>query len=63
MRNEVIRERCGVKEDVVTKIEKSMLRWFVRYSRMGECRLTNGIYKADTSGNPRNALEGHTPFW
>ena len=28
LRNEVIRERCGKKDDVVTKIENSMLRWF-----------------------------------
>ena len=27
LRNEAIRECCGLKEDVVTKIEKSMLRW------------------------------------
>jgi hypothetical protein len=26
VRNEVIREECGVKEDVVNKIEKNMLR-------------------------------------
>jgi hypothetical protein len=26
VRNEVIREECGVKEGVVTKIEKNMLR-------------------------------------
>jgi hypothetical protein len=26
VRNEVIREECGVKEDVVAKIEKNMLR-------------------------------------
>ena len=25
LRNEVIRERCGLKEDVVTKIEKSFI--------------------------------------
>ena len=49
--NEVIRERCGVKEDVVTKFEKSMLRWFGYVERMSECRLTKGIYKADVSGN------------
>ena len=51
MRNEVIRERCGLKEDVVTKVEKSMLRWFGHVERMSERRLTKGIYVADVSGN------------
>ena len=38
------------KEDVVTKNEKSMLRWFGHVARMRESRLTKGIYKADVSG-------------
>lgn len=28
IRNSVIRERFGIKEDVVTKIEKGMVGWF-----------------------------------
>jgi hypothetical protein len=38
-----------VKEDVVTKIEKNMLRWSV-VERMDERRLTKDIYKADLGG-------------
>jgi hypothetical protein len=36
VRNEVIREECGVKEDVlvVSKIEKNILRWFGHLERM-----------------------------
>jgi hypothetical protein len=34
VRNEVIREECGVKEDVVIKIEKNMLRRFGHVKRM-----------------------------
>jgi hypothetical protein len=49
-RNEVIREECGVKEDVVTKIEKNMLRWFGHVERMDERRLTKEIYEADVGG-------------
>ena len=49
MRNEVIRERCGLKEDVVTKVEKSMLRWFGHVERMSERRLIKEIYVADVS--------------
>ena len=49
MRNEVIRKRCGVNEDVVTKIKKCLLRWF------------GHVERADVSGNAgRGALEGHT---
>jgi hypothetical protein len=39
-----------VKEDIVTKIEKNMLRWFRRVERMDE-RLTKEIYEADVDGN------------
>jgi hypothetical protein len=44
VRNEVIREKYGVKEDVVTKIiEKNMLRWFGHVERMDKRRLTKEI--------------------
>jgi hypothetical protein len=36
-----------VKEDVVTKIEKNMLRLFGLVERMDERRLTKKIYEAD----------------
>jgi hypothetical protein len=39
-----------VKEDVVTKIEKNMVRWFGHVERMDERRLTKEIYKADLGG-------------
>jgi hypothetical protein len=51
VRNEVIREKCGAKEDVVTKIENNMLRWFGHVERMDERRLTKEIYEADVGGN------------
>jgi hypothetical protein len=50
VRNEVIGEECGVKEDVVTKIEKNMLRWFGHVERMDERILTKEIYEADVGG-------------
>jgi hypothetical protein len=34
--NEVIKEEYGVKEDVVNKIKKNMLRWFGHVERMDE---------------------------
>jgi hypothetical protein len=51
VRTEVLREECGVKEDLVTKIEKNTLRWFGHVERMDERRLTNRIYKTVLSCN------------
>jgi hypothetical protein len=51
VRNKVIREECGVKEDVVYKIEKNMLRWLGHVERMDERRLTKEIYESDVGGN------------
>ncbi|XP_060809954.1 uncharacterized protein LOC132904043 [Amyelois transitella] len=50
IRNSVIRECCDVKEDVVTGIEKGMLRWFGHVERMNENRLTKQIYKESVEG-------------
>ena len=44
----------------MTKVEKSMLRWFGHVERMNERRLTKGIYMADVSGNAGDALERPT---
>jgi hypothetical protein len=47
VRNELIREECGVKVDIVTKIEKNMLGWFGHVERMDGRKLTKQIYVAD----------------
>jgi hypothetical protein len=47
----VIREECGVKEEVVTKIKKNMLRWFGHVERMDERRLRKEIYEVDVGSN------------
>ncbi|GBP70680.1 hypothetical protein EVAR_88855_1 [Eumeta japonica] len=46
-RNSDVRERCGLKEDVVTRVERGMLRWFGHLERMNESRLTKQIYRAN----------------
>lgn len=43
----VICERCGLKEEVVTKIERYMLRWIGRMERVNESCLTKVKYRAD----------------
>lgn len=48
--NNVIGERCGVKEDVATKVEKGMIRWFGHVKEMIERRLTKQTDKASISG-------------
>ena len=50
VRNSVIRERCGLKEDIMTRIEKGVLRWFGHVERMDDRRLTKKIYKENVSG-------------
>ncbi|GBP56771.1 hypothetical protein EVAR_91423_1 [Eumeta japonica] len=46
-RNSDVTERCGLKEDVVTRVEGDMSRWFGHLERMNERRLTRQIYRAN----------------
>ncbi|GBP17021.1 hypothetical protein EVAR_8093_1 [Eumeta japonica] len=46
-RNGDARERCGLKEDVVTGVERGMLRWFGHLERMSESRPTKQINRAN----------------
>lgn len=39
VRINVRREQCGLKEDVVTKIKKEMLRWFGNLERIYKMKL------------------------
>jgi hypothetical protein len=38
-RDDVKREKCVVKKDVVTKIEKNVFRWFVHVEKIDEFRI------------------------
>ncbi|GBP33573.1 hypothetical protein EVAR_28729_1 [Eumeta japonica] len=40
-------ERCGLKENVVTTVERNMLQWFGYLKSMNESRLTKRIYRAN----------------
>ncbi|GBP23785.1 hypothetical protein EVAR_13742_1 [Eumeta japonica] len=46
-RNCVVRERWGLKVDVVTGVERGRLRWFGRLERTNERRLKKQIYIAN----------------
>ncbi|GBP15383.1 hypothetical protein EVAR_80557_1 [Eumeta japonica] len=46
-RNSDVRERCGWKEEVETRVERGMLRWFGHLESMNESRLTKQIYRAN----------------
>ncbi|GBP42051.1 hypothetical protein EVAR_29406_1 [Eumeta japonica] len=48
-RNSDVRERCVLKENEVTKVERGMLRWFGHLERMNKNRLTEQIYRANAS--------------
>ncbi|GBP28602.1 hypothetical protein EVAR_85801_1 [Eumeta japonica] len=45
-RNSYVRERCGLKEDVVTRVGRGMLRWFGR-QKMNESSLIKQIYRVN----------------
>src|SRR5678815_5828185 len=51
MRNERIRELCGVKKGVNKRINESMLRWFGHVERMNGSRLVKRMYSGDCVGN------------
>lgn len=47
----MIRERCDLKESMVTKIEKDMIKWFKHMKRMSGSRVVEEIFKANVEGN------------
>src|SRR5678815_4204400 len=51
MRNESIRELCGVKKGVNERINESMLRWFGHVERMNGSRLVKRMYCGECVGN------------
>ncbi|GBP74848.1 hypothetical protein EVAR_55346_1 [Eumeta japonica] len=55
-RNSDVRERCGSKEDVVTRVERGTLRWFGRLERMNGSRRTQQIYRANACDEKENCL-------
>ncbi|GBP47653.1 hypothetical protein EVAR_40049_1 [Eumeta japonica] len=64
-RNSEVRERRVLKEVVVIRVERSMLRWFGHLERMYEIRLTKQIYTANVrdgkvgKGRPRKFYANH----
>ncbi|GBP39596.1 hypothetical protein EVAR_26679_1 [Eumeta japonica] len=62
-RNSDVRERCGLKEDVVTRAERGMLRWFGHLERMDESGLTKQISRTNVcdgkvgKGRPKNPIQ------
>ncbi|GBP04443.1 hypothetical protein EVAR_3836_1 [Eumeta japonica] len=62
--NSDVRERCSLKEDVVTRTEESLLQWFEHLERMNESRMAEQICRAnvcdDTKVNknyPKNLMQ------
>ncbi|GBP63959.1 hypothetical protein EVAR_25110_1 [Eumeta japonica] len=61
-----IRERCGLKEEVVTRVERGMLRWFGHLERMNESRLTKQMCRVNVCDgkveNPITTVVKNTIF-
>ncbi|GBP61740.1 hypothetical protein EVAR_31068_1 [Eumeta japonica] len=64
-RNSHVRERCRLKEDVVTRVEGGVLRLFGYLERMNESGVTKQIYRANMcdgkigEGCPRKSYADH----
>ena len=50
VRNEIVRRRAGVREDMAARVDKSVLRWFGHLERMDENRLVRKIWKSEVDG-------------
>jgi hypothetical protein len=51
MRNERIRELCGVERGMNERINESLLRWFGHMERMDESRLVKRMYSSECEGS------------
>ena len=51
VKNEWVKKKCKLKEDVKVKVQKNVMRWFGHVERMDDERLTKCIYRE--KGRPR----------
>ena len=51
MRNERIREMCGVEREMNERINESLLRWFGHMERMDESRLVKRMHSSECEGS------------
>ena len=59
VRNEVVRERVGVSENLSKRVDRKVLKWFGHVERMGSERLTKRVYVSDVEGERGR---GRPPF-
>ncbi|GBP77108.1 hypothetical protein EVAR_61110_1 [Eumeta japonica] len=59
-RNDDVRERCGLLEDVVTRVERGVLRWFRHLEGINESNPTKQIYKAHLGDEKTRRKRGPT---
>ena len=50
LRNEVVRERTGVRKELAARVDMNVLRWFGHLVRMDNERLTKRVLNASVSG-------------
>ena len=53
LRNEVVRERVGVRENMSKRVDRKMLKWFGHIERMKSERLTKRVYMSGVEGGRR----------
>ena len=50
IRNEVVRERTGVRKELAVRVDKNVLRWFGHVERMGDERLLKKVVNTRVDG-------------
>jgi len=58
-RNEVVRERVGVPESLIERVDRNVLMWFGHVERMGSDRLTKRVCMSEMR---RERGRGRPPF-
>ena len=56
VRNEEVRRRAGIEMDLVSRADKTVLRWFGHVERMDEYRMARRVFKVSggrVRGRPR----------
>ena len=51
IRNEVIRRRAGVMQDLSGRVDRAILRWFGHIERMPDGRMTKRVYQSEVEGS------------
>jgi hypothetical protein len=55
VRNEAIRTKMGMKEDILQEIEEQQLKWYGHVMRMEDCRIAGQVAEWNPQGRRRHS--------